>query len=394
MSQNVPVRGREADGRAADRWVATRSRLKQLRQERGWTQAKVRVQMALHAAAKGLPIASSDSLKAMYSGWENEHHRPDGLYQHLLSLVFSVPESELLGDPKGILPADDDLDDELRRRLLVSRTVDAVAVSLFQAQTDRLRLIDRKLGARAAATQMTQHLQTVQEHLQHTLLADVRRPMAAVLADAAALAGWQALDAGDTTMAWNRFETAKTAAREAGSTPLLAHAMAEQAYVLLDLRMEREAVELTEEARRVAGSQVPALLRSWLRAVEAEAHGSMMALGVCQRRFEEAFRHLPSGQDDPEMPYLMLSTAHLGRWRGNVLAKLGHAGAVDELRAVLPNVRGASARAEASLQTDLALALTTVGVHDEARAHAEQARKLIDLTGSVRLRRRLDSLPA
>ena len=53
-----------------------------------------------------------------------------------------------------------------------------------------------------------------------------------------------------------------------------------------------------------------------------------------------------------------------------------------------------SSRAEATLRTDLALALTAAGEHDEAEAQARRARELIDLLGSVRLRRRLRRLSA
>jgi hypothetical protein len=60
-------------------------------------------------------------------------------------------------------------------------------------------------------------------------------PPAAVLADAAGLAGWQALDTGSPAEAWLRHESAKAAAREAGSPVHLAHAMGQQAYALLDL---------------------------------------------------------------------------------------------------------------------------------------------------------------
>jgi hypothetical protein len=133
---------------------------------------------------------------------------------------------------------------------------------------------------------------------------------------------------------------------------------------------------------------------SWLCAVEAEVRGAAVTLADCERGFEEAVGHLPSDHQDPELPFLMLSDAHLGRWRGNVLAKLGDSGAVDQLYAALPGTQGESSRAEATLRTDLALALTAVGELDEARTQARQARELIDLLGSVRLRRRLRRLSA
>ena len=137
-----------------------------------------------------------------------------------------------------------------------------------------------------------------------------------------------------------------------------------------------------------------ALLLSWLSAVEAEVRGAAADLADCERSFEDALRHLPADPQDPELPFLMLSEAHLGRWRGIVLAKLGDDGALDQLYAALPGTRGGSSRAEATLRTDLALALTAAGEHDEAEAQGRRARELIDLLGSVRLRRRLRRLSA
>jgi hypothetical protein len=71
------------------------------------------------------------------------------------------------------------------------------------------------------------------------VLTSARRPMAGALADAASLAGWQALDTGDPDEAWSLHRTAQHAAREAEDYPAMAHAMAQQAYVLLDVARQR-----------------------------------------------------------------------------------------------------------------------------------------------------------
>ena len=312
----------------------------------------------------------------MYSGWENGRREPEPVYRELLAVVLRTPEGRLF--PTTDEPAsDDEANVELRRRILVSSTVDSDTVALFRSQTERVRLIDRRMGARASATYMASHLAAMHEQLAHAVFIGQRGPLAAVLADAEALAGWQAVDLGDSTAAWSHFEKAKAAAREAESLPLLVHAMAEQAYVLVGAKMDREALSLVQEAKRLAGSRIPELLRSWLFAVEAEVQGTAAALDDSERSFEAALHHLPADHQDPELPFLMLSDAHLG-----------------QLYAALPSTRAGSSRAEASLRTDLALALTVAGDHEEAQVQAKQARELIDVLGSVRLRRRLWRLSA
>jgi transcriptional regulator with XRE-family HTH domain len=297
------------------------NRLREAREELGWTQEKVRRLLTAEAARRGKEIARPSSLKVMHSAWENGRRQPEPMYRGLLAAVLGAPESRLFPGPEQ--PAsDDEAHAELRRRILVSGTVDGETVALFRA--------------RASADYMASHLDAIQEQLTHALFAGQRGALAAVLADSAALAGWQAVDLGDTTTAWSHFETAKAAAREAESAPLLVHAMAEQIYVLLEVNMDREALTLVQEARRAAGSRVPALLLSWLSAVEAEVRAAAADLADCERGFENALHHLPADPQDPELPFLMLSDAHLGRWRGNVLAKLGDDGALDQLYAALP----------------------------------------------------------
>ena len=219
----------------------------------------------------------------MYSAWENGRRQPEPMYRELLAAVLGAPESRFFPAPEQPT-SDDEAHAELRRRILVSGTVDSETVALFRAQTERIRMIDRRMGARASADYMASHLDAIEEQLAHALFAGQRGALAAVLADSAALAGWQAVDLGDTTTAWSHFETAKAAAREAESLPLLVHAMAEQAYVLVDVNMDREALTLVQEARRVAGSRVPALLLSWLCAVEAEVRGAAADSGRLRTR--------------------------------------------------------------------------------------------------------------
>src|SRR5262249_54978268 len=92
--------------------------------------------------------------------------------------------------------------------------------------------------------------------------------------DAGALAGWQALDVGSGAEAWRHYETAKAAAREAQSDALLAHAMGEQSFALLDIGEQELAVGLFRQARTLTARNGPPLLKAWLHAAEAEAHAT------------------------------------------------------------------------------------------------------------------------
>ena len=129
----------------------------------------------------------------------------------------------------------DQVDIELRDRIAASTRIDSSMIQLLQTQTDNIRRLDRRLGAPVLLDQMRAQIRTLRQLLHHSVLDSTRRPIAAALADAAALAGWQALDVGSISRAWEHFETATTAGRISDQPALLAHAKGEQAYALLDL---------------------------------------------------------------------------------------------------------------------------------------------------------------
>src|SRR5699024_10016141 len=141
------------------------------------------------------------------------------------------------------------------------------------------------------------------------------------LADAATLAGWEALDRGALDRAWRLHETAKHAAREAGSPSRLAYAIGQQSYVLLDLDQTDQAVEQLAHARTL-GAGAPALLRTWLAAAHGEALAAAGDRDGAFAAFDAARAGLPADSADGVLPYLLLSDGHLDRWRGHALTRL------------------------------------------------------------------------
>jgi len=239
--------------------VATK--LKAAREARGWSQTQLMHALGHRATTRGLVLPGRESLKAQVSRWENGHVVPDAQYRRLLREVYGLNDADLgLVEEIAVLPALT-APNELQDRLAASTAVDAELVSLLQAQTDTVRQLDRRLGAPVLLEQMRGHIAGLVDLLRHAVLAKERKPVAAVLADAAALAGWQSLDVGAHRQAWDYYETAKAAAREAGCSTLLAHAMGEQAYALLDLGDAASGCALLTEAQLEAGTRAPAILK-------------------------------------------------------------------------------------------------------------------------------------
>ncbi len=174
----------------------------------------------------------------------------------------------------------------------------------------------------------------------------------------------------------------------------LAHATAEQAYVLCDAGRPELAVQLVRDAQRLGGQGMSPRLRAWLYAAEAEICARAGLHDDCRKALELAMRHLPTGEEarDPDMLSIFLNERHLTRWRGNALALIGDAEAVDSLYAALETTDPTFIRAKAGLHCDVAQAHLSRGEYDEAQKHLREARLLASRTRSVRHRRRIEQL--
>lgn len=265
---------------------------------------------------------------------------------------------------------------ELRDLLSQANSLDHAGLHLLAEQTNHIRRVDRGFGAHASDPQIRGHLDTLQAMRSFSLLPTNRQRLADLFCDAAALAGWVALDLGDVTAAWRHHEAAKDAGHETGSVVALTHALAQQAYVLLDIGNATQAVQLSEYALTVADRTVPPVLMSWLHAVVGEMRGIVGDEKLSKDAFDQAARLLPGDPLDPSVPYIMLDEFHLARWRGAAFARLGDEAAIDEMHFALTGMDATWVRARAQLHVDLAHALVAARHEDQALRQLEQATKL------------------
>ena len=85
-------------------------------------------------------------------------------------------------------------DAELLRQITAAGRIDATVVRVLQGETDNIRLLDRRLGAPAVAGKLDAHIGQIETSLRYSLRPGNRQQLARALADASALAGWQAID--------------------------------------------------------------------------------------------------------------------------------------------------------------------------------------------------------
>jgi tetratricopeptide (TPR) repeat protein len=365
------------------------TKLKQVRQSLGYS-ANAVIGMLLQRAEKlNFAIMSPTSLKTKLSRWENGHEQV-GLaeYRRLFRDVYGRTNEEL-----GFPPDDSDEEaNELLAQLTIARTVDAGTVELFRQQVEQARHVDRQFGAVTMLDQLRSNIRQIENLLGYSTLRGQREALAVVLTDASTLAGWEALDRNAIRQAWDHHERAKSAAREADSPLLLAHATAQQAFILIELDQVDQAVEQLAQARALVNDKAPALLRAWLAAAHGEGLAAAGRRDDALRAFDTASALLPNDPADPSLPFLVLVGAHLDRWRGHALSRLGEPDAVDHISKTLPRLPPEFIRSRTGMLVDLAYAHAAADDREAALAHARQAKRLATQIKSDRQLRRLDRL--
>lgn len=366
-----------------------RTRLQAVRLALGYSQAKTRRLLTERAGERGLPIAAQPSLQTMLSRWENGHDEvSDPNYRLLFREIYGRTNQELGFPPEPV----DESAIELRKRLSVARSIDRATIELLRRQVDDVRQLDRRFGAVPLLDQLNGQIAQIDRMLRYSAASAERAALAEVLADAAMLAGWEALDRGSLDLAWKQHEIAKSAAREAGSAAILAYATGQQAFILIELDMFTEAVQLLEHAESTGRGKTAELLRAWLAAARGEGLAAHGQAEDALRAFDTASALLPVDPNDADMPFLMLNPGHLARWRGHALSRLRDRRAVSELEVVLDGLNPTTARARAGTLADLAFAHSAMGNRDAAIHYARQARQLASQIGSERQKRRLARL--
>jgi transcriptional regulator with XRE-family HTH domain len=367
------------------------SRIKEARRDRDWSQTRLIAEMERAAGRRGKTLPSRETLKSRISRWENGHSTPDDFYRLLLREAFGLDDGEL----GFAIQVDFELTaaDELRTHLVMEAEPATALVSTLAAQTDAVRRQDRQYGAGRLLEQMRSHVANLEQHLSYSALESTRRPLAWLLADAAALTGWQALDVAAADQAWRLFEISTRAALQAWDPQLYAFARLEQAHVLADLGAQPAAAELAVETWRGQESAAGPPMRCWLAAATAEM---LAGAGQTQaaRQFMATAESLAAGLDEERPPYLVFDQVHLQRWMAHSLVLMHDPAAEPILRSVGERMDRTFTRAGAGMHLDLAASLLLIGADDEAKVQLAAAEGLARRVGSRRQLARAQSLRA
>lgn len=338
----------------------------------GLSQSAAARQLVGLAQARGAPVAGEVSLKTQLSRWENGHALPEPHYRELLAELYGRTAIEL-----GLAAAESPPESGLRGRLAAAAAVDGSTVAVWRQQLALTERLDAELGAAGTAgplRAMVAHLEGV---LLHRTTAASRRPVAAVLADAALLAGEQCLDTGAVDMAWTSLRTAHAAATEAAVATTRARAAAGLAAVLVEVGVPTAALDLLAEEPEPHDR--PSVHLAMARCLAAASAGDRPAS-------EQAFGNARTLAGPIDQVHPAVHVAVDACW-GHALLTLGDHDAEGPLHRAL-DAGPATVRDRATLHADLALTLATTAPDRSAR-HARTATELATRIGSTRIAARL-----
>jgi transcriptional regulator with XRE-family HTH domain len=160
--------------------------------------------------------------------------------------------------------------DQLSAALSQRCTVTPELVEQLRQHTAGLYGLEERVPARVLMTRVTGHLGTLSHLLESTTRSPVRRDLAAIAGETAALAGWLAFDLRDTSSALAYYRVAIEAAREADDNALWACVLGYESYQPSSAGRPDQACVLLAEAQRRAARGSTVMTTAWLAGREAE----------------------------------------------------------------------------------------------------------------------------
>ncbi|MFE0761402.1 Twin-arginine translocation pathway signal [Streptomyces smyrnaeus] len=382
--------------------------LRAARLKRGWRSQE--------AAAKGVSAAGREALDDMHfevaprtwrrwesakPGWSRDDyaialHAAFGRWPE--DLGFEVPEGWQREEP----PPDED---DVRRRTFVSvtaaaltvgptppRHVDPALITYFQEQLEGHYRADMLLGPHDLIGTVSAQYELI-DRLIRVAKGETRRGLLRVGAAYAALVGWLYQDAGDMgAAAFWRGLTQEIALRSR-NPHLVAYSLVNQAQVRTDLRDGDGVVDLCEAAlenQRVLAPKVRVMV------LQQQAHGASLTRdrrGV-DTLIDQATGLLRHVEDDlPWGNACRRTPNYLEVQRATCYGRLGLGREANSLwEQVLSEVPGTARRDRGVYLARQATAAATAQEPDQAVEIAREAAQIAVDTGSVRMRRELETL--
>jgi transcriptional regulator with XRE-family HTH domain len=358
--------------------------IRRLREQRGWSQARLAREICRRAGVAGEPLGRQE-----VSRWETGKRTPRE-WLPFIAAVLGVPVEGLSAPVVPPVPAAPTLadylpeDDPLAPLTDVRRHIGMGQVQDLQRRVHGLRLADDVLAGgdliRPAMRELRSAVRLYRESV-HT--GDVGRQLLVQIGELAQVAGWIASDAGQHADAETIYRLGLSAAQQAEDFTLAGNLGGSLAYQMSNTGRAVEAVPLAVAAVADAGSDAPAKARAlywdrvaWAHTQAGDPQAAMRALGEAG----DALAQDSDGAESPDYLY-WVNGGELRVMESRVYTELRRPlRAVPVLRDVLLSYPGAHSREVALYLSWLSVALADANEPEESAAVAE---RVVSLSADV-----------
>ena len=264
--------------------VAMVNPIRQARNSRGWTSARLNHELRRAAVRADVSTATATSLRVMISQWENGRQTPDRTYQMLLQMAFDLPAAALGFEDETPDDGRDEGIGSLVLRNVRQLEVSASVLDYFRQQHAQHTRLDNIAGPGLVvdiASAQADQLRTLAEH----------GPVEAMLLAARfqEMAGWMHQDSGSLDEALRRTDASIDLAERARNAELAAYNTMRKSNVLTDQGDAQRAVITARRAARLATRYAPQQEAVCLRQValaEAQLGQERQARAAIDRALE------------------------------------------------------------------------------------------------------------
>lgn len=302
----------------------------------------------------------------------------------------SVPAS----DASGSSPSD-----HFRYALAVPTRADTAMVAVVQTTVTQLFDLEHHTPARVLLPTVGRQLDDIAGLLRGAADSELRERLVAHGGEAAALAGWLALDCGDVASAHRYWDGAIAAARSTADGPLLACVLTYLSYAALERDDYNGAWQLAHTATEHAGEEPHAQAWMNLRAAQAVARlGDIASAEASVKLAREWALEIgpPPAPNDATPPWVrFVDRSYLWAMAADVLTRIGDLdNAYEAAVRAYSTLSSNRTKTRATILAQVAYTLAYLGGTERAAEHAKDALELAETLEMGAVKQRLREVVA